>query len=179
MSSTPSPRPVPPLPVGALLRFGLDEVRARIYAGVVAAGFDDVRPTHVTLFRWPGPDGRRPGQVAEDTHISKQRVRDLLRDLERMGYLRLEPDPGDGRARLIRLTERGRRLHGTAVEVHAAIEQEWAGRVGDARFRELWDTLSLLVPIPSADVAPPSAGLPAGPGPPLTPSAAGPGSGTG
>jgi hypothetical protein len=28
---------VPPLPIGALLRFAIDDVRARIYAGVAAA----------------------------------------------------------------------------------------------------------------------------------------------
>lgn len=149
MSSPAAGPATPPLPIGALLRFGLDEVRARIYAGVVAAGFDDVRPTHVTLFRWPGPDGRRPSRVAEDTQISKQRVRDLLRHLERHGYLTLEPDPTDGRARLIRLTERGRRLHSVAVEAHAAIEQEWAEKVGNGRFRTVWETLSQLVRIPA------------------------------
>jgi hypothetical protein len=43
------------LQVGALLRLALDDVRRRIYEGVVGAGFGDVRPAHVTLFRWPGP----------------------------------------------------------------------------------------------------------------------------
>src|SRR5919201_7062772 len=106
----------PPLPIGALMRFGLHEIRARIYAGVVAAGFDDVRPAHVTLFRWPGPDGRRPTEVAADVQISKQRVNDLLRDLEQLYYLCLERDPIDSRARIIRLTPRGRGLHQVAVD---------------------------------------------------------------
>jgi hypothetical protein len=39
-------------------------VRERIYEGVVAAGLTDVRPVHVTLFRWPGPDGMRPTDLA-------------------------------------------------------------------------------------------------------------------
>jgi hypothetical protein len=38
----------------------------------------------------------------------------------RPGHHRLEPDPSDGRARMVRLTARGRRLHRAAVDVHAA-----------------------------------------------------------
>lgn|SRR5436190_21968810 len=128
---------IPSLPIGALLRFALDGVRERIYEGVRAAGFDDVRPAHVTLFRWPGPDGRRPTEVAADVQISKQRVNDLLRDLEALGYLRLGPDPSDSRARIIQLTARGRRLHEAAVSVHERVEEEWASTIGARRFEQL------------------------------------------
>lgn len=142
------PRPAPPLPIGALFRFGLQEIRERIAAGVREAGFDDVRPTHVTLFRWPGPDGRRPSEVAADVHISKQRVNDLLRDLERLGYLSLELDSNDSRARIIRLTKRGRRLHKTAVGIHARIETEWSQAVGQQRYRQVRRALDDLIGSP-------------------------------
>ncbi len=134
----------PPLPIGALLRFGLDEIRSRIYATVLDAGFEDVRPAHVTLFRWPGPDGRRPTEIAADAQISKQRVNDLLRDLERNGYLVLEPDSSDGRARIVRLTDRGWRLQRVAVREHAAIEGEWAEAIGARRYRQVRSGLEKL-----------------------------------
>ncbi len=132
-------------PIGALLRLGLHEIRSRIYDGVRAAGFDDVRPAHVTLFRWPGPDGRRPGEVAADAQISKQRVNDLLRDLERLGYLALQHDPTDNRARIIRLSPRGKQLHKTAVDIHAKIEQEWAQTIGPQHYQRLRQTLAQLM----------------------------------
>ncbi len=131
------------------MRWALHGIRGRIFAGVVEAGFDDVRPPHVTLFRWPGLDGRRPTEVAVDAQISKQRVNDLLRDLEGLGYLKLKPDPTDSRARVIRLTGRGRRLHKTAVAIHAAVEAEWARKVGERRYLALCATLAELVPPPS------------------------------
>jgi len=140
---------LPPLPIGALMRFGLHEIRARIYAEAVAAGFDDLRPAQVTLFRWPGPDGRRPTEIAADAQISKQRVNDLLRDLERLGYLRLEPDPSDGRARIVRLTPRGKRLHRAAVDVHAAVEEEWKRQVGARRYSQMRETLEELLADPA------------------------------
>jgi len=135
----------PQLPIGALMRFGLHEVRDRIYSEVAAAGFDDVRPAHVTLFRWPGPDGRRPTEIAADAQISKQRVNDLLRELERRGYLRLASDPTDGRARMVRLSARGRRLHRVAVDAHAAVEAMWESRIGSRRYSQMRGTLAELL----------------------------------
>jgi DNA-binding MarR family transcriptional regulator len=134
----------PPLAIGALLRFLLHDIRARIYEGVVAAGFDDVRPAHVTLFRWPGPDGRRPTEIASDAHITKQAVNDLLRDLEHRGYLQRHIDPSDNRARIVRLTARGKRLHKVAVGIHAQVEDEWAREIGTREFAKLRDKLSRL-----------------------------------
>jgi DNA-binding MarR family transcriptional regulator len=133
-----------PLQVGALLRFALEEVRTRIYEGVHAAGFRDVSQAQVTLFRWPGPDGRRPSEVAADAQISKQHVNDLLRGLEQAGYLRLERDGTDRRARIIRLTKRGRRLHDTALRIHDQVEDDWAAAVGRRRYDHLRATLAEL-----------------------------------
>lgn len=134
----------PPLAIGALLRFALDDIRGRIYDGVVADGFSDVRPAHVTLFRWPGPDGMRPTELAAAVHISKQSVNDRLGELERLGYLTRERDPADSRARIVRLTARGRRLHESALAAHARIEDTWADAVGAERFEQLRDTLEEL-----------------------------------
>jgi DNA-binding MarR family transcriptional regulator len=130
-----------------VFRFGLQEIRNRISTGVLEAGFHNVRPAHVTLFRWPGPDGRRPSAVAADVQISKQRVNDLLRDLERLGYLSLERDRHDKRARIIRLTPSGRRLHRVAVAIHAQIEAEWSQAIGPRRYEQLRRALDdLIVP---------------------------------
>jgi DNA-binding MarR family transcriptional regulator len=148
MSTDDSSDAWPPMPIGALLRFGLQVVRVRIYDAVDSAGFHDVRPAHVTLFRWPGPDGRRPTEIATDVQLSKQRVNDLLRHLEAHGYLRLRPDPSDSRARIVRLTPRGRSLHAAAVEAHAAVEREWAQLIGRRRYELLREALVDVVAVP-------------------------------
>ena len=76
--------------------------------GVAAAGFDDITPAHISMFRYPTLDWRRPTEIAGQLQISKQSVHELLTHLERQGYLDREPDPTDGRARIVRLTDRGR-----------------------------------------------------------------------
>ena len=84
--------------------------------------------------------------MGADAQISKQRVNDLLRDLEGFGYLSLEADPTDSRARLIRLTERGHSLHETAIGIHAAVEADWTKKVGHRRYEALRETLNELMP---------------------------------
>jgi len=79
-----------------------------------------------------------PTDVAADVQISKQRMNDLLRDLERLGYLWLEPDPRDQRARIIRLTSRGKAVHETAVGVHARLEQEWTALLVSRAVNPFW-----------------------------------------
>ena len=96
--------------IGALLGVVWQWVREQMYAGVVAAGFDDLNAAHVGLWRYPGLDGLRPSQLADQRGITKQSVNDLLGHLERHGYLVREPDSADGRARVIRLTSKGRRF---------------------------------------------------------------------
>ena len=96
--------------VGALLRPCWQWVWGRIFTGIAAAGYDDLNPAHIGLFRYPTLDRLRPTEVAKQMQITKQSVNELVGDLEQRGYLTREPDPTDGRARIIRLTTKGRRL---------------------------------------------------------------------
>ncbi len=107
------------------------------YAGVAAAGFDDITPAHVAMFRYPTLDWRRPTEIADQLQISKQSVHELLTHVERQGYLTREPDPTDGRARIVRLTDRGRALETTINQIARGSEQHIAELLGDRRFAQL------------------------------------------
>jgi len=127
--------------IGALLRMAWQRVRARIYSGIQNDGYSDLNPAHVSLFRYEGLDGRRPTEVAERMQITKQSINDLIRHLERCGYIECRPDPGDHRARLIRLTARGRRVEAAARKYAIAAESELERELGQERFREFRATL--------------------------------------
>jgi DNA-binding MarR family transcriptional regulator len=58
-------------------------------------------------------------------------------DLERLGYAERVPDPVDGRAKLVRLTPRGVAAATEGARIIAAIESDWARRLGPRRSREL------------------------------------------
>lgn len=130
--------------VGATMRVVWQWVRDQIYAGVVAAGYDDLNAAHVGLWRYPGLDGLRPSRLADQAGIAKQSVNDLLGHLERYGYVERVPDSADGRARVIRLTSKGRGLE-QAIHAEARTTQlRIAEILGPRRFAQLHSSLEML-----------------------------------
>jgi DNA-binding MarR family transcriptional regulator len=135
-----------------MLRVVSSWVRDQLYAGVVAAGFDDLNAAHVGLWRYPGHDGLPPSQLADRVGITKQSVNELLGHLERHSYVLHVPDSGDGRVRVIRLTSKGRRLEQTIYAEAGEAQMRIAEILGPRRFAQLHSSLELL--------ADPLAGLP-------------------
>jgi len=142
--------PLPPLLDNAK-EAGLEELRRRL----AERGFADIRQSHGCVFRWVEPDGTLLTELAELAGHSKQAVGEFVCDLEARGYVERVPDPLDGRAKIIRLTDRGAEAKEAAREIFAEIEGEWAERIGSDRVEALRDALEALyelehaVPIPA------------------------------
>ncbi len=130
--------------IGAMLRDVWQWVRDQMYAGVVAAGYDDLSAAHVGLWRYPGLEELRPSQVADRVGITKQSVNDLLGHLEQHGYILRVPDLVDGRARMIRLTPKGRRLQQTIYAEAGAAQLRIEEILGSRQFTQLHHSLELL-----------------------------------
>ena len=96
----------PPL-IGALLRMPVDAIRARMLAGLHEAGFDDLVPAHLIVLQYPGPENRRPSELATQARMTKQAMNYLLGEMQRLGYLKREPDRQDHRAKRVHITSRG------------------------------------------------------------------------
>jgi DNA-binding MarR family transcriptional regulator len=69
--------------------------------------------------------------------VTKPTVVYLVNELERLGYVERIPDPADGRAKLVRLTERGGKAQDAARELVAQIEQDWRRALGRRDFASL------------------------------------------
>src|SRR5262252_3502137 len=91
--------------IGALLRVPAQAIHRRIIAGLNRAGFDDLRLPHIAVLQFPGPDGVRPGTLAERAGMSKQAMNQLLGSLETLGYVTRSDEPGQGRTRIVRFTK--------------------------------------------------------------------------
>jgi DNA-binding MarR family transcriptional regulator len=140
MSSPPSHHsPVVPegMLIGALLRVPAQAIHRRIIRDLNAAGFEELRVPHMAVLQFPGPDGVRPGVLAERAGMSKQAMNQLLRSLETLGYLARSDAPDEGRARIVRLTKRGRTAYARIHEILRAIEHEWTAELGAKPFAEL------------------------------------------
>lgn len=127
--------------IGALLRVPSDAIHRRIIRDLNAAGFQGLSMPHMALFRFPGPDGVRPGVLAERAGMSKQAMNRLLGSLEDLGYLVRSDAPDEGRARVVRFTKRGHGAYAKAVEVLREIEREWRAELGSGDFAQLKELL--------------------------------------
>ncbi len=139
--------PGPPLKtkdmlIGALLRVPAQAIHRRIIRELNAAGFEELRLPHMAVLQFPGPDGVRPGTLAERAGISKQAMNQLLRSLESLGYLTRSDAPGEGRARMIRCTRRGRAAYSKIHDILRDIEREWSAELGPRDFAQLKELLS-------------------------------------
>ena len=130
----------PPL-IGALLRIPWEAVQQHMLERLHQRGFDDFDRAYFTVFRYPGPQGARPTDVAAQVGISKQALNYLLRELERLGYLEREPHPDDLRSKRIVLTERGIAAVGVIREAVVEMEAAWEQRLGSKRFAQLRNLL--------------------------------------
>jgi len=136
----------PPL-IGALLRMPLEVVHARTLAALHDRGFDDLVAAHLVVLRYPGPQGRRPGEIAAGSGHTKQATNYLLGELERLGYLERGDDPDDRRSRRVYFTPRGVEAAMVMREAVAEVEREWAGQLGTEDFEQLRSLLSRLAGI--------------------------------
>jgi DNA-binding MarR family transcriptional regulator len=119
------------------------------------AGFPDVTYAQFPVFRYAGPEGRQPTEIAAAAGLSKHAVNDVLDQLERAGYLERKPRPDDGRGRVVRLTPRGRRLDAAIWDAGREVERTWKRRVGEPAWNVFRDVLDQLAEADSAAEDPP------------------------
>jgi DNA-binding MarR family transcriptional regulator len=123
--------------IGALLRVPAQAIHRRIIRELNAAGFGELRVPHMAVLQFPGPDAVRPGMLAERAGISKQAMNQLLRSLEALGYVERSDAADEGRARIVRLTKRGRAAYAKIHEILRDVEREWSAELGARPFAEL------------------------------------------
>jgi DNA-binding MarR family transcriptional regulator len=120
------------------------EAERRIFAALQAAGYTDITLAQSRLATGVDPEGTRLSVLAERAQIAKQTATALVDRLEAAGYVERVPDPSDGRARLVRLTDRALAGVPAARAEEQRIEQEWEAHLGTARMAALREALTML-----------------------------------
>jgi DNA-binding MarR family transcriptional regulator len=130
--------------IGALLRVPAQAIHRRLINDLNAAGFDGLSIPQLAVLQFPGPDGVRPGTLAERAGMSKQAMNQLLRSLESLGYIVRSDVLNDGSARIVRFTKRGRAADAKIINVLRDIEREWSAELGSKRFAQLKELLAIV-----------------------------------
>jgi DNA-binding MarR family transcriptional regulator len=131
--------------LGALLRTPYQKLQSRIYRQLAETGFADIRPAHSSVFRHILPSGSRVTELADRADMTKQSMAYLVNYLHEHGYVRLTPDPQDGRAKIVHLTERGIAFQEAAITLSRRAESDIANQLGARemdKLRQLLDRMA-------------------------------------
>ena len=110
---------------------------------VEASGTASLRVAHARLLAVLG-DGARPTDLADRLGVTKGAIGQLVRRLETAGYVRIEPDPDDGRSQVVRPTRRTLDAFRVSRQVLFTVEDEWRRVLGPKALAELERALDLL-----------------------------------
>jgi DNA-binding MarR family transcriptional regulator len=89
-----------------------------------------------------------PARLAGAFQVTKQTMTSTLQRLERGGYVAIRPDPADGRAKIVSITEEGRAMREACVAALVPVLERLSGVLDQAemeallpRLRQLRETL--------------------------------------
>jgi DNA-binding MarR family transcriptional regulator len=125
--------------IGALLRLPHEVVVTRMLATINTNGFD-LTLTELGVFLYPGPEGRRPIDLARQCNMTRQAMNYVLAGLGSRGYILRQAGPSAA-ARVVHMTDRGWEVIAQIRKCVAEIEKEWAAHLGVKRFTALRETL--------------------------------------
>jgi DNA-binding MarR family transcriptional regulator len=130
--------------LGLLMFIPYRAMENAVLEALASQGFDDITLAQARVFQRIDADGSRLTELADAAQVTKQTVGFLVDQLERAGYVERTPDPRDGRARLVRIAERGAAAVRASAEVVAEVEARWVAHLGKARTRQLREALTML-----------------------------------
>lgn len=108
-------------------------------------GFAGIRLVHIALIRNVDENGTRISDIAKRAGMTKQATGQLVAEFVELGYIKLVPDPDDGRAKVARYTAKGKRLLLAIVASIEATETAVAKAIGLKELDALKHTLAKLL----------------------------------
>ncbi|ONN65845.1 MarR family winged helix-turn-helix transcriptional regulator [Herbaspirillum sp. VT-16-41] len=111
--------------LGRLLNQAVQRFEESVLAKMVAAGHGQFTQSHISVTRNLDVQGTRATEIAKRASITKQSLGELVLQLEKLGIVMREPDPSDGRAKIVRFTPQGmlwlEQFHQAVEETEAEI----------------------------------------------------------
>jgi len=127
--------------VGIRLWSAYEAWKAEFVTAMSEAGHVWFTPSRATLLGFVSRKGLRQSELIARMGISKQAVQQLVDGLEAEGVLERIADPGDKRGRILRHTAKGRAALDDADRIKTEIESRYRARLGEDRFRLLFEAL--------------------------------------
>jgi DNA-binding MarR family transcriptional regulator len=132
---------------GGTLISQVHQLSGRLFARILKEhGVDDLNPAQgrIVYELWK-QDGIDQAQLAARTKLDKSTLTLMLTRLECSGHLRRERDVGDKRRRLVRLTDKNRRMHAAYATASRAMLVHFYHGLTGAEIERFESTLRRLV----------------------------------
>jgi DNA-binding MarR family transcriptional regulator len=114
-------------------------------AHMAERGYPNARAGHAVIaLTIDRRTGTRLTELAERARMTKQGMMLLVDDLEGRGFLRRVADPEDNRAKIVRLTTKGRTYVAESRRALQAVEGRVRRAWGDRRYQQMRDVLEWL-----------------------------------
>jgi DNA-binding MarR family transcriptional regulator len=141
----------PPLPLPALLTEVKLAMVQKLRARMAAAGHPDIREGYGCVFGFIDlENGSRLTELAASAGLTKQAVGEAVTELEQLGYVTRTPDPQDGRAKIIKLTDLGLDVVIKGRRIFSQIESEWAEQIGPELVASLREAVTRIAALENA-----------------------------
>ena len=114
---------------------------ADLVSAAAERGFPEVRVSHNAVFATLQAEGSRVSDMAARAGITKQSLAAIVKDLEGAGLVTVSPDPADGRAKVVKYTERGLQCARGGAAYLREVEEALATLIGRDRLDDLRELL--------------------------------------
>ena len=115
--------------------------KEKFAAEMAAMGHDWYREARSSVVPYVGIAGTRQAEIVARMGLSKQAVQQLIVDLESAGILRRDPDPNDGRGKIVRFTDNGLAAQIDSQKAKRKVEAQLKSELGADAFEMLMEAL--------------------------------------
>lgn len=105
-------------------------------------GWPSITRAQSLVFVNIGEGVTRPSEIASRVGVTRQAIHQTINEMVELGYLTLEPDPTDRRAKVVVYTEKGKEVGGATVSALQEIESSLSNRIGNERVVALREALA-------------------------------------
>ncbi len=129
--------------IGVLIRKPYFEIMERLYVQLQDEGYEGSNTMYSSIFQFI-QEGQKLTDLARLTNTSKQHVKFLLENLQKIGYVQKRKDPNDGRAVIYSLTTKGEERRERSLQILMIIEKESEELIGKDQISHLREILKQL-----------------------------------
>lgn len=128
-----------------LLLAGFQALVDDVHDQLEERGHPGVRASHEFALRAIDDGADTAAELGRRLSVTRQGAAKTIAALEKLGYVGREVDPGDGRLKRLRVTDRGREMMTLGAALFDRARDQWAARIGPKQLEVLESQLALLV----------------------------------